>query len=265
LSHLAGTLFAAAAGGERVFELLEEKPTVADRPGAQKFGRASGAIEVAGVTYAYRGSTEPVLDGLGLEIYPGETVALTGPSGAGKSTVARLLVRFADPDQGTVRLDGHDLRDLTLHSVRANVGYLGQETLLFDTTVRENIAFARPGATQEQIESAARAAGAHDFISELPGGYDGRVGPRGRALSGGQRRRLEIARTLLRDTPVVVLDEPTTGLDRAAVSAVRESLGVLLRGRSALVISHDPEVLRLADRSVPLSPALDGELTEAVV
>ena len=261
LGHLASTMFAAAAGGERVFELLDEKPTVADRPGARDLGRARGAVEIDDVAFTYRGTPEPVLQGFSLKIDPGEIVALKGASGAGKSTVTRLLVRFADPANGAVRLDGHDLRDLTLSSLRANVSYLGQETLLFDTTVRENIAFGRPEATQEEIEAAARVAGAHGFITELPGGYDGRVGPRGRALSGGQRRRLEIARTLLRDTPVVVLDEPTTGLDQDAVTAVGDSLRELLRDRSALLISHDPAVLRLADRTVSLdsTPAAPNE------
>jgi len=265
LGHLASTMFAAAAGGERVFELLDEKPTVIDRPGARDLGRARGAVEIEDVTFTYRDAPEPVLAGFSLKIDPGEIVALKGASGAGKSTVTRLLVRFADPAEGAVRLDGHDLRNLTLSSLRANVAYLGQETLLFDTTVRENIAFGRPKATQEEIEAAARVAGAHEFITELLGGYEGRVGPRGRALSGGQRRRLEIARTLLRDTPVVVLDEPTTGLDQDAVTAVGASLRELLRDRSALVISHDPAVLRLADRTVSVDPVSTGAPQEAAV
>ena len=152
-----------------------------------------------------------------------------------------------------MRLDGHDLRDLTLASVRESVAVLLQETLLFDASVRENIAFGRPGASRGEIEAAARAAGAHEFVTALPEGYDTRVGQRGRRLSGGQRRRVEIARTLLRDAPVVVLDEPTTGLDRDAATRLIEPLRTLLGGRTALLITHDEQLLDFADRVVTIS------------
>jgi ATP-binding cassette subfamily B protein len=179
---------------------------------------------------------------------------VTGPSGAGKSTLARLLVRFADPDNGSVRLDGRDLRELSLDSLRDNVTVLLQETMLFDASARENIAFSRPGATNTQMEAAARAAGAHDFIAGLPEGYETRLGQRGRSLSGGQRRRIEIARTLLRDTPVVVLDEPTTGLDADTAGRLIEPLRALIRDRTAILITHDERLLGLADRVVALDP-----------
>jgi len=248
LGNLATSLFAAAAGGERVMEVLEERPTVTERAGARELVRARGAFSLEDVSYRHAGAAEPVLEGVNLAVGPGEVVALSGPSGGGKSTLVRLLARFADPAAGRVLLDGHDLRVLTLASVRGNVGYLQQETLLFDRTVGENIAFGAPDATQAEIEQAARSARAHDFVTGLPDGYGTRVGPRGANLSGGQRRRIEVARTLLRDTPVVVLDEPTTGLDGPEAACVAESLRALLDGRTAIVATHDPHLLAVADR-----------------
>jgi subfamily B ATP-binding cassette protein MsbA len=250
LSQLASTLLSAAAGGERVLELLDQQPLVRERPGAIALGRPAGALELRNVTFRYPDAPGPVLEELSLRIEPGEVVALTGPSGSGKSTVARLLLRYADVDSGTVAIDEHDLRDLTIESVRDNIGLLLQETMLFDATVAENIRFGRPSASAAEVEAAARAADAHEFIVALPEGYDTRVGQRGRMLSGGQRRRVEIARTLLRDTPVVVLDEPTTGLDADAAARVIEPLRTLLSGRTAVVITHDPALIECADRVV---------------
>jgi subfamily B ATP-binding cassette protein MsbA len=250
LSQLASTLLSAAAGGERVLELLDKRPLVTERPGAVALARGARAIELTDVTFRYPGAAEPVIDGLSLRVEPGEVVALTGASGSGKSTVARLLLRYADPDSGSVTLDGHNLRDLTLSSVRDNIGLLLQETMLFDARVSDNIRFGRRDATPEEVEAAARAAGAHDFIVSLPDGYDTRIGQRGRMLSGGQRRRLEIARTLLRDTPVVILDEPTTGLDAEAAGRLIEPLRRLLRHRTAVIVTHDPMLLGCADREV---------------
>jgi ATP-binding cassette subfamily B protein len=259
LSQLAASLLAASAGGERVLELLDRRPLVRERPGALTLERVRGAVELDGVTFGYPEAPAPVLRNLSLELRPGEVVGLTGPSGCGKSTLARLLLRFVDPQAGHVGLDGYDLRALSLEAVRGNVAVLLQETLLFDTSVRDNIAFGRPGASEAEIEAAARAAGAHEFVAALPEGYDTRVGQRGRRLSGGQRRRIEIARTLLRDAPVVVLDEPTTGLDVDAAERLVEPLRTLLAGRSALLISHDQRLLRFADRVVRLA---DGRIEE---
>jgi ATP-binding cassette, subfamily B, bacterial len=253
LSQLAASLLAASAGGERVLELLDRRPLVRERPAAVTLGRARGAVDLDRVTFTYPDSAEPVLRDLSLSVPPGQVVALTGPSGSGKSTLARLLVRFADPQTGAVRLDGRDLRELALDSVRGNVAALLQETLLFDASVRENIAFGRLDATGAQIEAAARAAGAHEFIAALPDSYDTRIGQRGRRLSGGQRRRVEIARTLLRDAPVVVLDEPTAGLDREAAARLIQPLRSLLRGRTAILIAHDEQLLRCADRVLTLA------------
>jgi len=259
LGNLATTLFAAAAGAERVMEIMDEDPEVTDRPGARDLGRAQGRVQLDGVGYTHPGAGRPVLSDVDLSLRPGEVVALTGPSGGGKSTLVRLLPRFADPAVGRVLLDGIDLRDLTLDSVRGNIGYLQQETLLFDRTVAENIAFGRPGSSREDIEQAARTARAHEFIQGLSDGYETRVGSRGGKLSGGQRRRIEVARTLLRDTPVVVLDEPTTGLDGPEATRVAESLRVLLEGRTALVATHDPHLLAVADRIVRVENGLVTE------
>lgn len=254
LSQLAATLLAAGAGGERVLELLDRRPLVRERPGARTIERARGEVDLDDVTFTYPGAAEPVVSGLTLQARPGEVVALTGPSGCGKSTVARLLLRFADPGAGTVKLDGFDLRELDLASLRHNIALLLQETMLFDASVRENIAFGREEAGMAEIEAAARSAGAHEFIVGLPEGYETRVGQRGRILSGGQRRRIEIARTLLRDAPVVVLDEPTTGLDSASAQQLVEPLRTLLAGRTAVLITHDPMLLGCADRVIRLDP-----------
>jgi ATP-binding cassette, subfamily B, bacterial len=250
LSHLAATLLAASAGAERVLELLDRRPGV--RSGELALDRPPGAIEFERVTFRYPGGETAALEDLSLRVEPGEIVAVTGPSGCGKSTLARLLLRFADPDVGTIRIGGRDLRELRLESLRGSVGILLQETMLFDASVHENIAFGLPGATRGQVQAAARSAGAHDFVAALPEGYDARIGQRGRSLSGGQRRRLEIARTVLRDTPIVVLDEPTTGLDLGAAERVMDALRTLLEGRTAIIISHDPLLLTSADRVVEL-------------
>jgi ATP-binding cassette, subfamily B, bacterial len=243
LSSLSNTVFKALAGAERVIELLEERPRVVERPSPVRLTRARGALELDDVWFRYPGSANPALRGVTLRVAPGERVALVGASGAGKSTIARLLPRFGDPDAGAVRLDGHDLHDLELASLRRNVALLLQETLVLHGSVRENISYARPHATGADIEAAARAAGAHEFVERLPEGYDTVLGERGRRLSGGQRQRIAIARALLADAPVLVLDEPSTGLDAAA----RASLEALMRDRTTLVISHDLQLTRDAD------------------
>jgi ATP-binding cassette, subfamily B, bacterial len=205
-----------------------------------------GAIELEDVWFSY--DDDPALRGVTLRVAPGERVALVGASGAGKSTIARMLLRWGDPDTGVVRLDGHDLRELELASLRSSVALLLQETLVLHGSVRDNVAYARPDARGAEIEAAARAAGAHEFITRLPHGYDTELGERGRRLSGGQRQRIAIARALLADAPVLVLDEPTTGLD----AELAASLSGLMRDRTTLVISHDLLLTRDADLIVVL-------------
>jgi ATP-binding cassette subfamily B protein len=250
LSKLSTTIYSASAGAERVIELLDHEPAVAD--GRRPLGRVAGAVELDGVSFAYPGTSGPSLHDIDLRVEPGSTVALVGRSGAGKTTVAKLLLRFYDPDAGAVRVDGVDLREARLDSLRANVALLLQETLVFDGTVRENIAYGRPDASDEEIERAARAAEAHEFIVGLPHGYDTPVGQRGRRLSGGQRQRVAIARALIRDAPVLILDEPTSAMDAESGDRMLAALGRLMEGRTTIVISHDLLLARRADEVVVL-------------
>ena len=252
LSSLTNSVFAAAAGAERVIELLDEEPRVSDRPGARVLRDPVGVVELEDVEFRYPGADAPALAGVSLRVMPGETVALVGPSGAGKSTLATMVLRLHDPDAGTVRMDGHDLRDLTLDSLREAIAAVMQETLVLQATVRENIAVGRPGASDDEIAAAARAAGADGFIEALPQGYDTPLDARGRSLSGGQRQRIAIARALVRDAPVLILDEPGTGLDEITRRRLIEPMRALMRGRTSLVISHDLLTVRDADRIVVL-------------
>ena len=253
LGGLSNDVFAAAAGAERVLELLDETPSVRDAPKARPLRvPVQGQLELKDVGYAHPQADAPALHGVSLTVAPGEIVALVGTSGAGKSTLARLLVRFADPQSGVITLDGQDLRDVTLTSLREHVGLLLQDTYLLDTTVREAIAQGRDGATDDEVVTAARIAGIHDVIAALPAGYESRIGSGGSRLSGGQRRRLAIARAFVRDTPVLVLDEPTTGLDEAARDRLLEPLQALAHGRTTILISHDPAVIGWADRVLEL-------------
>ena len=205
----------------------------------------------------YPGAHRDALRRVTLTAEPGEVVAVMGPSGAGKSTLARLLTRQVEPTDGAVRLDGHDVRDLTTRSTRDAVCVVMQETMLLDATVRDNIAYARPAATAEEVEEAARAADADTFIQALPQGYETRIGQRGRTLSGGQRQRLSLARALLRDSPILVLDEPTTGLDPETARRVLAPLRAAARDRTVLLITHDPAGIEFADRVIHL---VDGEV-----
>jgi ATP-binding cassette, subfamily B, bacterial len=259
LGQLSNSIFAAAAGAERVLELLNETPTVTDAPHARPLrAPVRGLVELRDVTYSHPLADHAALRDVSLRVRPGEIVALVGPSGAGKSTLARLLVRFADPQEGAVLLDGHDLRDVELASLREHVGLLLQDTYLPDVGAREAIAHGREQATDAEIEAAARSAGIHDVLTALPEGYDTRIGAGGRRLSGGERRRLAIARAFVRDTPVLILDEPTTGLDEAARDRLLEPLHALTRGRTTLVISHDHRVVDWADRVIELRDGAVG-------
>lgn len=252
LSDLLNTLYEASAGAERIIELLEQRPSVTEREDAVDLNHARGTVEFDSVSFRFPGANRPALEDISFRVQPGETLALIGPSGAGKSTVAKLLLRFYDPDSGNVRIDGYDLRDLTLRSLRERVAVLLQEGFIFDGTVRENIAYGKDEATEEEILRAAKAADAHDFIRALPDGYDTVVGQKGRLLSGGQRQRIAIARAMIRDAPILILDEPTTGLDGRSAGKIMEPLRRLAEGRTTILISHDLTTAREATHIVML-------------
>jgi ABC-type multidrug transport system fused ATPase/permease subunit len=252
VGRLGNTVAAAFASAERVVEFLDLQPTIVEPSEPIVLERARGTVVFDRVRFSYPGTTNKALYDVSFTVNPGETLALVGPSGAGKSTIAKLLLRFYDPQAGRVRLDGHDVRDLSLRSLRDNVTLLLQETLVFDGTVRENIAYGRPDATDHEIRAAARAADAEEFILGLPDGYDTLVGQKGRLLSGGQRQRLAIARAMIRDAPVLVLDEPTTGLDAESAERILGPLRRLMSGRTTIIISHNLLTVREATKIVVL-------------
>jgi len=238
------------ASARRIDEVLATVPEIADRPGAVDPRPARGAIAFENVTFGYDGST--VLRDVSFRIDPGVRVALVGATGAGKSTIAALLSRFHDPQSGRVTLDGRDLRDLTLAGLRDSIARVSQDVFLFDATVREVIAFGRPHAGPADIEAAARAAEAHEFIASLPEGYETRVGERGVRLSGGQKQRISIARALLKDAPILVLDEATSAVDVATEAALQATFDRLLAGRTSVIIAHRLSTIRSADRILVL-------------
>jgi ATP-binding cassette subfamily B protein/subfamily B ATP-binding cassette protein MsbA len=242
----------ALAGAERVSELLEEEPDVAERPGAIPFpGRAQGAVTFRDVSFWYlEGDT--VLSHINLEIAPGSAAALVGPTGVGKTTMANLIPRFYDVCEGAILLDGHDIRDLTLKSLREQISIVLQDVFLFHGTARENILFGRPGTTEDEMISAAQVANAHDFIMELPNGYDTLLGERGVKLSGGQRQRIAIARAVLKDAPILILDEATSSVDTETELLIQQALERLMVGRTTIVIAHRLSTIRSADNIVVL-------------
>jgi ATP-binding cassette subfamily B protein len=237
----------ASASADRIFEILDERSTVVDRPGAIDLVTAAGRIDFADVTFSYAGGP-PVLDHFSLTIEPGESVALVGRTGSGKSTVIRLLTRFYDVTGGSVRVDGHDVRDLTQTSLRHHVGVVLDEPFLFSDTIRANIAYGRPDADLDEIVRAAEAAQADTFVRELPDGYETVIGERGYDLSGGQRQRIAIARTLLANPTVLVLDDATSAVDVRVEEAIHEALSDRRAGRTTIVIAHRLSTIALADR-----------------
>lgn len=246
-----GRIAQAAASSDRIVDVLTLSPAISDRPGARTAERFRGDIEFRDVWLEYEPG-QPVLKGFDLAVAAGQKVAVVGPSGAGKSSLANLLSRLCDPTHGVVAVDGRDLRDLTVASVRSQLAVVLQESVLFATSIRENIAFGLAAASpsQEQIEAAARLAGAHDFIERLPAGYDTVVGERGATLSGGERQRIAIARAAMRDAPIVILDEAMTGLDQETEREVVSALDRLTSGRTTLLITHDLDAALGAERVV---------------
>jgi len=253
-----GRLAKASAAGERVLDLLDRTPDVRDLPGAVPAPALRGAVRFEGISFAYEPG-RPALEQVDCEVQPGQHVALVGPSGSGKSTFVSLILRLYDPTAGRVLIDGRDIRDYTLASLRAQTSVVLQDSILFAATIRDNIAYGAPGAPPEAIEAAARIANAHAFIEALPHGYDTVVGERGVTLSSGQRQRIAIARAAIRRAPVLIFDEPTTGLDGESERAVIEALERLAQGWTTFLITHD---LRLAARADLILYLEDGRVRE---
>jgi len=241
----------ATAAGERIFEVLDEPEDVADAPGARDLPQGPGRVRFEGVSFAYT-EGRSVLEGIDLELEPGRTVALIGHTGSGKTTLAALVPRFYDVSAGRITVDGVDVRDVKLGSLRREIGVVLQDPFLFSATVHENIAFARPDATRAEVERAARLAQAAEFVEELVDGYDTMIGERGITLSGGQRQRLAIARALLADPRILVLDDATSSVDASTEQAIKAALREVMAGRTTFVIAHRLSTIALADEVVVL-------------
>jgi subfamily B ATP-binding cassette protein MsbA len=257
LVKVSNSIQRSVGAAERVFEVMDEIPDIADAPDARPLPRARGEVSFEHVSFAYE--REPVLKDFSLQARPGEAIALVGPSGAGKSTIAGLLARFYDPQEGAIRVDGEDLRRITLASLKSNIALVDQETFLFNDTIRNNIRYSRRGASDAEVEEAGCLAYADDFIRLLPNGYDTSIGDRGLRLSGGQRQRLCIARAILRDAPILILDEATSALDTESEAMVQKALANLMRNRTTFVIAHRLSTIMHADKIVVLE---DGRIVQ---
>ena len=257
LSQLYTTYQAGMAALDKIFELLDEEPELRDRPGALELPRLRGELTFEDVSFAYSPDGERALDGIELHVPAGQTVALVGSTGAGKSTFAKLAARFYDPTEGRILVDGHDLRDVRARSLRAQMGIVPQEAFLFSGTIRDNLAFGRTDATPEEVEDAARAVGAHDFIAALEHGYDTQIGERGIQLSAGQRQLVAFARALISDPRILVLDEATSNVDIHTEGRIEEGMRRLLAGRTAIVIAHRLSTIRRAGHIVVLDRRAD--------
>ncbi|MBE0671489.1 MAG: ABC transporter ATP-binding protein [Anaerolineales bacterium] len=242
----------ASASADRIFEILDAKSDIVDKPNASKLPSVKGDVKFENVTFRYVGGGEPVLKNVSFEVKSGETVALLGATGSGKTSIINLLPRFYDPSEGNITIDGHDLRDVTLDSLRSQIGIVLQETTLFSGTIRENIAFGKPDATLEEIQAAAKSAAAHDFIMSFPDGYDTHVGERGTTLSGGQKQRVAIARALLLNPRILILDDSTSSVDVATESHIQAALETLMKGRTSFVIAQRISTVMNADKILVL-------------
>ena len=258
LSRIVEPTQRAANSAHRIFEILDRVPSIADPPNPVRPGRVRGEVVFRDVQFRY--GTRPILKGVGLTIQPGEMIGLVGPSGAGKTTLINLVCRFHDVTDGAVLIDGTDVRQFALEDYRRNIGIVLQEPFLFYGTIADNIAYGRPDATREQIISAAKAARAHEFILRQPDGYDSFVGERGMSLSGGERQRISIARALLIDPRILILDEATSAVDTETEREIQLALENLTRGRTTIAIAHRLSTLRRADRLVVLE---QGRITES--
>ncbi|WP_026967785.1 ABC transporter ATP-binding protein [Algoriphagus terrigena] len=250
LTNSFSTIHSGLAAGERVLELIDEKPDIEDVPNATALGTFKDKIEIKNLSFSYPG--RPVLDRINLTIPKGKTVALVGPSGGGKSTLMDLLPRFIEPQQGDILIDGHDIRKVTMDSLRGMMGLVNQESILFNDTIFNNIAFGNPAASQREVEEAAKIANAHEFIMQMEDGYQSNMGDRGLKLSGGQKQRICIARAVLKNPPIMLLDEATSALDTESEKLVQEALTNLMKNRTSLVIAHRLSTIQNADIIVVL-------------
>ena len=260
LSRVNATLQQAMAASERIFEILDTHSEVPERPDAQPLPRLRQAIEFRNVSFSYDGVSKTILRDVSFSVRAGQAVAIVGLSGAGKTTLANLVPRFYDVSAGNILIDGVDVRDATLASLRSQIGIVTQDTVLFDETIASNITYGTPGASREEIEAAARAAHAHEFIATLPDQYETRIGERGQKLSGGQRQRVAIARALLRNSPILILDEATSSLDAESELLVQDALQTLMRNRTSFVIAHRLSTVRRADAIIVLERGRVAEI-----
>ena len=253
------TLFARAqSAGERIFEILDAESAVQEKPDALDLGDVSGHVRFENVSFSYE-AISPVLRGIDIDVKPGEVIALLGPTGSGKSTVVNLMPRFYDITGGRITIDGKDIRDVTLASLRRNIGTVQQDVFLFSATIRDNIAYGAVDASQEAVERVAKAARIHDFIVDKPDGYDAWVGERGLTLSGGQRQRIVIARTLLTDPRILVLDDSTSSVDTETEHLIQQALAALMQGRTTFVIAQRLKTVKEADQILVLQ---NGRIAE---
>jgi ATP-binding cassette subfamily B protein len=244
---------------DEIFSILDFQEHLGDAPDAQEITKVTGEVVFENLKFSYERNGRPILDGINLSVTPGETLAIVGPSGAGKTTLMALLMRFYDPTEGAIRLDGKDLRKLKQKSLRRNIGVVLQDPLLFNDTIRNNIAYGRPNASMAEVEASARAANAHDFIMRLPEGYETMVGERGSRLSVGERQRVTIARALVKDPPLIVLDEATSSLDAESEALVQDALSRLMKNRTTFVIAHRLSTVIDANRIIVLKDGLIAE------